>query len=282
MFNDWLFILIFGVIMEFITTISQIGRMIDNRIIGKLKLTNSHINFRGINNILFCDNNIVLEDVILDFNGDNSIVYLCSDLNSGFKLTIYNNSTCFIGEETIFGSSVSLKIFENKNIIIGDDCIIGDNVIISNSDGYSLYDVSSKKRFNFSNSIYIGDHVFLGDNVYVSKGVKIGSGSFIDNYSLVNSYTKVPSNKYAIGNPIKFIKNDVFFTKDFLGSFNYDDSINSQYYKSDVFIYEFKDGETLDLDKLENIFRDLDVVSRQEFLKKLFINNKRKNRFCIV
>lgn len=267
--------------MEIITTISQIGRMIDNRIVGNVHLTNSEIKFYGKNNILVCDKKIELENVILNFKGNNSIVYLCSNLNKGFHLSIYDNSTFFIGNDVTVGVCISLKILENKNIIIGDDCIIGDNVIISNSEGYPIYDASSKKRINFSNSIYIGDHVYLGDNVYVSNGVKLGSGSFIGSGSMIPPYFKIPSNTYLLGNPVKIIQNNVFFTSEFVGAFKYEDSINSEYYKSDVFIYNVVENETLSLDKIDSILTDLDIVSKEEFIKKLFIKNKRKNRFSI-
>lgn len=267
--------------MEHIEYATQFEMMVDNKIIGMPKLIESKITFRGKNNFLICNNNIKLENVVLEFNGSNSIVYVGSDLIDGFRLVIYDNSTGFIGKDCKFGSSVKLHIFENKNVIIGDDCVLNDNVFISNSDGYSIYDSNSKGRINFSNSVWIGDHVFLGNNVYVSKGVRIGSGSIIDNASFIPFNAKVPSNVYLSGNPAKLIKKEVFFTKDFTGSYNVDEIAASQDYKSNVFIYEVINKETLSFDNIEKILSDLDVESRMEFIHKLFINNKRKNRFSM-
>lgn len=267
--------------MEYIINTTQFEQMKDNKIIGNPELKDSELVFKGRNNILVCDNNIKLNNTSLEFNGSNSIVYLGSNLRNGFKLRIFENSTLFLGRDIDIGKSVTINVFENQNIIIGDDGFIGDNAYVSNSDNYPIYSCDTKERINFSKSIYIGDHVFLGHNVYVSKGVKIGSGTIVDNASFIPSYAKIKSNLYLSGNPAKVLRKDVFFTKDFLGRFTIDESVNSKNYKSDIFIFNFVNQETLSMDDIDKILKDLDVESKLEFIQKLFIRNKRKNRFTI-
>ncbi len=265
--------------MEFIIHVEQFEKMIDNKIIGIPKLVNTKINFRGKNNILVCDNNVELNNVVLDFNGNNSIVYLGSNLTNNFKLLIYNNSTVYMGRDIKLGDSVNLKVLESHNLIIGDDCVIGDNVTIVTSEGYSIHDATSKKRINFSNSVYIGDHVFLGDHSYVSQGVNIGSGAIVSNMSFIPPNFKLHSNTISSGNPIKTLKQNVFFTNDYLGPYSIKDSLDSKEYISDVFIFNFVNGETLSMNELEKVLLKLDVESRLDFIQKLFVRNKRKNRF---
>lgn len=267
--------------MEFIKTTGQFEKMIDNKIIGMPELINTEINFRGKNNILVCDNNIRLMNIVLEFNGNNSIVYLGSNLKNNFKLKIYENSTAILGKNIDTGDSITINIFENQNIIIGDDCFIGDNVYLSTSDNYPFYSNETKERINFSNSIFIGDHVFLGHNTYISKGVRIGSGTIIDNASFIPSYAKIPSNKYLSGHPAKIIKDNVFFTKDFIGPYEIDDSLHSKNYKSNIYIYSVINQETLSMDTIDKILKELNAESAFEFIQKLFIKNKRKNRFSI-
>uniref|UniRef100_UPI00386D212D hypothetical protein n=1 Tax=Faecalibacillus faecis TaxID=1982628 RepID=UPI00386D212D len=76
-------------------------------------------------------------------------------------------------------------------------------------------------------------------------------------------------------------KDNIFFTKEFLGYHTAEDSVNTQDYKSDVFIYEFINQETLNLNQIDKILKELNVEDRLEFIQKLFVRNKRKNRFCI-
>lgn len=265
--------------MEFIKHVSQFEKMIDNKIIGMPKLIDSEITFMGKNNILICDNNIELKNVVLKFNNNNSIVFLASKLDT-FFLSISNNSSVFIGRNTEIQSNVEFHVFEGQNIIIGDDCYIGNAVSFHTSDNFPIYRIDNKSRVNFSSSIYVGDHVAIGNNSYISKGVKIGSGSIIDNFSYIESNVKIPSNVFAYGNPIKLIKG-IFFTKESLSLFKHEDTLNSKHYKSDVFIYNVINQETLDLNKIDKILNDLDVESRLDFINKLFVRNKRKNRFCM-
>lgn len=267
--------------MEIIRNFKQFDNVIDNKIIGTPRLVESIIVLNGKNNILVFDNDIHLNKVSLEINGNNSIVYLGSNLKRDFKLRIFSDSTVYMGRDIDCGLSVAINVFENQNIVIGDDCFIGDHVYISNSDNYPIYSCDNEERINYSKSTFIGDHVYLGHNTFVSKGVNVGSGAVVDNASFIPAYAKVPSNVYVSGKPTKIIRKEVFFTKDFVGKFTAADSVNSKNYKSDLFIYEVIGQETLSLNQVDKILNDLDVDSRLDFIQKLFVKNKRKNRFSI-
>ena len=58
--------------------------------------------------------------------------------------------------------------------------------------------------------------------------------------------------------------------------------MNTKDYKSDVFIYELVNQETLDIDQIDMILKGLSVEDKLEFIQKLFVRNKRKNRFTIL
>lgn len=267
--------------MELVETIKDVDNLSENQIIGNFKIKNGRITFHGKNNILVFDNNININNAVFSFKGDNCLVYICSDLNSNFALDLFHNSTVFIGKDAIMGNSIVFNIQEGQNLIIGDDCMIGYKVGIYTSDYYPIYSAKNKKRINFSNSVFIGDHVWIGRSVHISKGNKIGSGSIVSDESFLQSNQNIKSNVLISGNPGKIIEKDVFFTKDYVGSNKADDTLNSQKYISDVFIYNFTNQETLDLDKIDEILKKLSITDRLEFIQKLFIRNKRVNRFAI-
>ena len=164
---------------------------------------------------------------------------------------------------------------------MGDDGIIGSGVNIRSFDGFPIYDSMTKERINLSESIIIGDHVWIDHLSYITKGAQIGSGAIIGNHSFVAPSTRILSNTYVIGNPVQVEAENVFFTKEFTGIFNEEDTANSLNYPSDIYIYEFANKETLDLNHIDNILKDLIVEDRLEFVQKLFVRNKRKNRFTI-
>lgn len=269
--------------MESVKSQEDIVKLENNKVEGHPEIINSNINFKGHNNILYCEGNVKLVGANFSFEGNNSIVYLSSAQNYqySFNLIIYNDSTFFIGRENNMSAPININIQENQNVIIGAGGSISSGVNIRTADIHPIYKNQSKERVNYAKSVFIGDHVWIGHLAYISRGAKIGSGAIVENYSFVPHNAKVPSNTLVSGNPVKIERNNVFYTKDFLGYHRAEDSYNSKDYKSDVFIYEFINQETLDLDRIDAILKDLDVNSRLEFIQKLFVRNKRKNRFTI-
>lgn len=269
--------------METVKTPADIENLEKNRIEGHPEIINSTITFKGANNVLYCEGNVKLTGAKFAFEGNNSVVYLSSAQNSqySFTLVIYNDSTFFIGREGNMSSPVNINIQESQNVIIGSECSLSSGVNIRTADIHPIYDNQSKQRINFAKSVFIGDHVWIGHLAYISRGVKIGSGAIVENYSFVPHNAKIPSNSLVVGNPSRIERRDVFFTKEFLGYHRSEDSLNTQDYKSDVFIYEFVNQETLDMNQIDKILKDLDVESRLEFIQKLFVRNKRKNRFTL-
>ena len=271
------------IFMESVKSQNDISQLEHNRIEGNPEISNSTITFKGVNNILYCEGNVKIINAKFLFEGNNSIVYLSSSQYSqySFTLVIYNDSTFFIGRSGNLSSPININIQESQNVIIGADCSLSSGVNIRTSDIHPIYDNQSKKRINYANSIYIGDHVWIGHLAYISRGVKIGSGAIVDNCAFVPHNTKVLSNSLVVGNPAKIEKKDIFFTKEFLGYHRAEDSLNTQDYKSNDLIYEFVNKETLNLEQIDKILKDLTVDSRLEFIQKLFVRNKRKNRFTI-
>lgn len=269
--------------METVKNLDDIKNLERNRIVGHPEMNNSKITFKGINNVLYCEGNVKLDNAKFTFNGDNSIVYLSSSMNSqySFNLVIYNGSTFFIGREGNMSSPININIQENQNVIIGTEVTISSGVNIRTADIYPIYDNESKQRVNFAKSVYIGDHVWIGHLAYISRGVKIGSGAIIENNTFIPHDGKIPSNSLVVGNPARIERKNLFYTNDFLAYNRAETSLETKDYKSDVFIYKYINQETLDMDKIDQILKELDIDSRLEFIQKLLVRNKRTNRFTI-
>lgn len=269
--------------MESVKSDGDINNLENNRIYGNPELSNSTISFKGVNNLLYCEGNVKIVNSNFSFEGSNSIVYLSSTQYSqySFNLVIYNDSTFFIGKNNNLSSPININIQENQNVVIGADCSISSGVNIRTADIHPIYDNNDGERINYAKSVFIGDHVWLGHLSYISRGAKIGSGAIIENYSFIPHNAIIYSNSFVVGNPAKIEKREVFFIKEFLGYHKAEDSLNTKNYKSDVFIFEFVNHETLDLDKIDKILKELNVEDRLEFIQKLFVRNKRKNRFTI-
>ena len=113
-----------------VTNPEQLFELKENEFIGELPtLTNSQINFNGINNILVCEEGVNLWNSRIDFNLDNSILYLSSDThNYSVNISLHNDNICFIGKNNFFNGQTVFVLSEAKNIVLGDDCFLSYNV----------------------------------------------------------------------------------------------------------------------------------------------------------
>lgn len=268
--------------MESVKEPSDIENLKENKVIGELTLENSEIKFYGVNNIFFCDSGIKLRNSHINFVGNNAIVYL-SYTEKDYVLEVYvrHDSTIFIGKNNEFGAPFSINVQECQNLIIGEDNVIGNDVFVRTIDTYPIYDMNTKERINYSESVFIGDHVWIDHFAYISRGAHIGSGAIVGVHSFIPPYAIVYSNTYVMGNPIVAVEKDVFFTKNFVGVFKTEDTELNSVYNTDLFIYNLVNNETLSMDNIDSILKSLPVDDRLEFIQKLFVRNKRKNRFSI-
>ena len=268
--------------MESVTNENEIENLENNKILGNPSISKSKINFIGIDNILYCENNVDLVGSTINFKGNNSLVYLSStDSKYSLNIQVIHNSTVYFGKDNNIVPMININAQEHKNVIIGDDCSILSNVSIRTTDAHSFYNVDSKKRINYSGSVFIGDHVFLGHNAYIEKGAKIGSGTIIGNNAHVPSNVSLPSNKLFAGNPVKVFEDGVFFIKDYPASYNVEGTKDSSDYISNVFLFKNVAGESLDLNKIDSLLSNFSVSDKIEFIQRLFVQNKRHDRFSL-
>lgn len=238
---------------------------------------NTNIVFKGKNNTLICEENVKLTNCYISFEGDDSIIYLSSNIHDYIlQVSIYNNSVLFIGENCYINGRLHLILSESKNIFIGNNCLFSFDIWFRLADPHLIYDINSKQRINVSKSIYVGDHVWIGQEAMILKGTKIGSGSIIGAKSLVAN-KKIPSNSLWGGNPAKEIKQNIFYEGSVSHPFREGDTENSMINHNTDWIYE-KTDNTLGFEYLESINDFEDLFYKIKFLVNLRKNDD-KNRF---
>lgn len=252
---------------------------LNNKLYGELYLENSNIKFIGKNNIIYIDEKLKLTNSSLEFRGDNSIIYICqTDDILTLDIKIYNNSTFYMGKETWINKGLKVVLSEQTNVFFGNESLISYDTCIRTGDPHLIYDCTTHKRINQSKSLYVGDHVWIGQHVMLLKGAKIGSGTVIGAMSVVSGKSYKSNCIYA-GNPIKKIKENIFFLRDNCHKFQDQDIKKHEYYESDQYIYEKKSNNFL-FDEIEQNLKILDVDEKIKYLKAI-TNNNDKNRFFI-
>ena len=251
-----------------------------NLIIGSIPIfENSKIQFKGCNNILYCEDGVKIRNSNIVFKGDNSLIFLKKG-KYNLDVDIYNNSTLYIGENNYFHPHlINTKIIlsEEKNVFIGNDNIISLNCFIRTADPHLIYDTNTKERLNYSKSVYIGDHIWLGQGTTILKGTQIHSGAIVGAKSLVSNKV-ISSNTVWGGNPAKLIKKDIFWEPKSVHSWQKTDTEQYRYYENDDFIYT-KEETSVDFNLIEQNLSNLShPAGKIEYLKNL---SDKKNRFSL-
>ena len=126
-----------------------------------LLIYSSNITFVGKSNVLYCEENVIIEDSTLGFHGDNSLIYLRRGHHK-LEIAIHNDSVCHCGQYNGYTKPLWISLAEQKHCFIGDSCLFSVDIMIRNSDAHLIYDCKTGKRINPTKSIYIGDHVWIG------------------------------------------------------------------------------------------------------------------------
>jgi len=105
----------------------------------------------------------------------------------------------------VFGLTAS--VYNNTSCHIGDNCLFANQISMWTADHHSIIDLKTRQQINFPGDIRIGNRVWLGQGTHILKRVSIGDGSIIAARSLVNR--AVPPTELWGGVPAKCIRKAV-------------------------------------------------------------------------
>lgn len=275
--------------MEKINDISQINTLKDNLIWleqENVSLNNSEVVFKGTNNLLYIERNVKISNSRISFIGDNAIVYLSSSQNVYYLTCVASNdSVVFLGKETYINSAFNNKLImfatERQNIIIGNDCLFSYGICMRTADPHIVYDCDTKRRLNLSKSILIGDHVWVGQDALILKGSVIGSGVIVGAGSVVAN-KKITSNTSVGGNPIKTIRENVFFTKACVHNYTEEDTLKSMEFMGEKQYTYGQSSANVDICTIDNQLKETkDFADKLNLIKRMLVGNDAKDRFYV-
>lgn len=271
--------------MEKISAFSETENLKSNKIIVNADKSfcdsNTVINFQGKNNILVVEDGVRLRSSKINFNADNSVVYLSKNKHAYcINVSLFNNSVVYIGKDNYFNGGLNISVSEYQNVIIGNDCLFSFGIWIRTADPHLLYSTETKKRINASKGVFLGDHVWIGQNVFLLKGTCVGSGTVVGAASVVSG-KKLASNCCYGGNPAKLLKENVFFAHDCVNDWLPKDTKKSQTMDSDKYIYS-KTGEIFNFAVVDADLKKINTAQKKvDYLKSNLCKEKSKNRFYI-
>ena len=271
---------------EIITNENEFENLENNKFKGKVpQMINSRIVFKGTNNLLYCERDVVLKNCKINFNCDNSIVYLSSNKYKYYvSISVHHNSLVYFGKNNYMKDTLRMIASEETHIVIGSDGLFSSPISFRTADPHLIYKCNDLTRINPSKSIYIGDHVWIGENVTILKGTKVGSGSIIGACSVLSG-KKVPSNTSFAGNPAKMIGKNILFIKPSVHKYTGEDtqnSLNCSQKDGKKFTYENKRKEVFATSEIDEAMKKfLSIDERLDYIRTNLSENSNKNRFFV-
>jgi len=252
----------------------------ENVFMGELPgMESSAVVIKGRRNILFCEAGVKLQNTTLTFHGSDSVIYLCSNHHK-YKLnvSVYNHTSFYAGRNNYFNGVLNVVVSEQKHIFIGNDGLFSFGIWLRNADPHLIYDSESKTRINPTKSIFIGDHVWTGQSAVILKGTQIDSGSIIGAMSVVSG-KKIPANTSWAGNPVKKLKDHIFWEESCVHAWTDEQTKKSKVFEGDSYIYTFEKDAAVAFDDMDAALTN--AKNAEEMLAYLQKINKNsgKNRF---
>ncbi|MGN5479539.1 acyltransferase [Cupriavidus basilensis] len=164
------------------------------------------VKVNGKGNGLILGRNVHFGNVTLDFRGENNVVLVEDNVLLRGSILIHGGSTVRIGAGTKLHFNAILEAREGTSIDIGRNCLMSQ-VRITTSDVHSVFDLDSGQRINHSRDIAVQDHVWLSYDAMIAKGTVIGHDCIVGAKAMVAG--QFPPNCVVAGNPARVIRKNV-------------------------------------------------------------------------
>lgn len=171
---------------------------------------------KGKGNYLFTAPGALTSRMHVILDATDSIVYIGAEA-TGADLTAVRMSGgsrnfVYIGARSHLTRVALMITGPSARLVVGEDCVLQRGIIVTNSDGHSVYDVASGVAINPDADVVIGNQVFIGSDARINKGAQIGSGSVVAARSVVQG--SLPAGGYHAGFPARCRKQGIVWSRD--------------------------------------------------------------------
>lgn len=142
----------------------------NNVITAPNNLVSCQCSFVGKNNVLKIPSHAKLNNLIIEFLGDDGYCEIDNSPRLSGIIRIGHSSSVIIEKGVTSTNRIYLTCAEGTRVFIGEDCMFATNNQIRTDDAHGIYDVHTGKRVNPARNIHIGKHVWLGFNATILGG----------------------------------------------------------------------------------------------------------------
>ena len=198
------------------------GKKIETNIVGRQNKSNfkftsqkSYLSIKGSHNIININSRAKIKSLKIDIKGNgNNLEFEDNVLIE--NLSIYcegDNSRLFIARGSYISAAVFILAESGTSIKIGKNCMFAGGIEVRTGDSHGIFDISSRTRINHGKDVVIGDYVWIANGATILKGSNIPHGSIIGSKSIVSGALDF-ENAIYVGVPAKLVKQNVAWSWD--------------------------------------------------------------------
>lgn len=190
---------------------NQIQKGIEFQSFGQLKRNKIIQQKNSFNNLVSVGKGSSVWNNSIEFRGSNNKVIIDEDvLLIGNTITLYDDNNVIHISKNAELTRDHLVVLEGGKIVIGEHCLFSYEIVVRNSDAHSILDLDGN-RVNPARDVIIGKHVWVGQRAMILKGACIGDDCVIGAYSLITR-GNYPKNSIIVGQPGKVLKSNINWT----------------------------------------------------------------------
>ncbi len=139
----------------------------------------------------------------IQLRGFGSSVDVGEGCNVIASVFVFGGGRLLVGARVGTSGMLLVSVADKATVDIGDGCLFAPGCELRAYDNHPIFDMESRVRLNYAQSINIGSEVWLGADVAVLGGARIGHGSIVGMRSVVTKSHPIGDHCLAVGSPAK-------------------------------------------------------------------------------
>lgn len=182
------------------------------KLIPQTSIPNCNVSYKGFNSIIIIEKGLKIAKGNLVI-GENAFIAFGRNFTVRFNINLdarATNSTIVFGHNCNIGTvSIYSGDEPNLEIIVGDEFLSAHDLMLRNSDGHTICDLTTHRPLNKPNfGIHIGNHVWCGYRTSILKDASIPDNCVVAACAVVGKRDFSP-NSIIGGIPAKTIKANI-------------------------------------------------------------------------
>lgn len=179
----------------------------NNRVIGSSRAPLG-VSFFGPNNTVEFSEGAFVRGAI-QIRGEGNHIKIGTRTNLNLNAFVFAGSSVIFEDGTASSAPLAVTVSDGAQVHVGRNRLFAGGISLLSFDNHPIYDLKSRERTNFSQSIFLESDVWVGSDATILGGATVRHGSIVGTRSVVTSQTRSEEHTLLVGSPARIVKRKV-------------------------------------------------------------------------